>query len=444
MRLAAGPGGDYAGTMAVTPFDSAILRDLMGDAELARLFSDGAQVRAMLLVWGALARAQGDHGLIPETAAAFLGRAMMEVQVDPAALAPGAAANGVPVPGLVEATRKALQAPEHAQYLHWGATSQDVIDTGLALRLRRALELIEGRLDALLDRLVGMAEAEAETPMAARTYGQVATPTTLGAVAAIWGEGLFAAREGLGPVRARVEVLTLNGASGTLSVLGAAGPAVRAEMARALSLGLPSRAPHADRSHVAELAAWLARLAGACAKMATDLLLLSREGELRLAGGSSSTMPQKVNPVGPSTVRALAQHAVGLNASLQAGTATWDQRDAGAWFAEWLALPQLVVAAGRAVALLGAEEIAPDRARLRARVDDPSGLIHAEALQFDLARGMPRPDAQARLKALAAETHAEGGSLIARAGRAPADYAPERQWGEAPALARAFAARVRG
>ena len=430
--------------MATTPFDSAIARDHLGDPELARLFSDGAEVRAMLLVWGALAKAQGSHGLVPETAAAFLSRAMMEVQVDPAALAPGAAANGVPVPGLVEATRKALEAPEHAQFLHWGATSQDVIDTGLALRLRRALDVIEGRLDALLARLADLAEAHAETPMAARTYGQVATPTTFGAVAAIWGEGLLAARAGLAPVRERVCVLTLHGAAGTLSIMGEAGPVVRAEVARALGLGLPDRAPHADRSHVAELAAWLTRLAGAGAKMATDLLLLSREGEVRVGGGASSTMPQKANPVGPSTVRALAQHAVGLNASLQAGAATWDQRDAGAWFAEWLALPQLVVAAGRAVAILRDETIEPDAAALRARVDDPSGLIHAEALQFDLAREMPRPEAQARVKALAAETRAEGGSLIARAGRDPALYAPERRWGEAPAHARAFAAKVRG
>ena len=430
--------------MSVTPFDSALYRDLFGDAELARLVSDGAELRAMLLVWGALARAQAAQGLIPETAGAFLHRATMEVQIDPAGLAAATGRNGVCVPALVEATRAALEAPEHAQYLHWGATSQDIIDTGLALRLRQALARIAERLDRALDGMAALAETHAETPMAARTYGQVATPTTFGAVAAAWGEGLLAAREDLPALRRRVEIVTLDGAAGTLSMMGDAGPAIRAVMADALGLRDPGRVPHADRSHVAALSAWLTRLAGACGKAATDLLLLARDGGVTFgAAGASSTMPQKANPVDASTIRALAQHVAALNGSLQSGAMTWDQRDGASWFAEWLALPQLVVATGKAMGLLAALDVRVDPARLGRALNDPAGLVHAEALQFDLARDMPRPKAQAEIKRLAAIVAAEGGSLVAAAGRDPADYAPARRWGLAPDVARAFAAKVR-
>ncbi|MBM2575972.1 adenylosuccinate lyase family protein [Jannaschia sp. Os4] len=428
--------------MTATPFDSPIFSKLLGDAELGHLFSATAEVRAMLIFEGALAKAQGEVGMIPETAGAFLHRASMEVQVDPAGLAEGTAANGIPVPALVAAFRAACNAPEYAPYAHWGATTQDVVDTALALRLRQALAILETRLDALLDRLAALAEAHAETPMAARTWGQVATPTTFGATVATWGEGLLAVRGELKDVRHATCILTLNGAAGTLGAMGTDGPAVRSKLATALGLRAPQRSPHADRSHTLRLAGWCARVLAASAKMATDLLLLARDGEVAVAGGSSSTMPQKANPVGPSVVRALHAHGAGLNATLQA-TTHWDARDGGAWMAEWLALPQLVIAAGRALAAADAE-VTVDAALMRARVDDPTGLIHAEALSFDMARTMPRPEAQARVKAWAAEVRVEGGSLLDRAGADPADYAPERRWGEAPALARRFAAKVRG
>lgn len=399
----------------------------------------------MLITWGALAKAQGAHGIIPETAAAFLHRSMLEVQVDPAGLADATARNGVCVPALLAATQKALEAPEYAQYLHWGATSQDIIDTGHALRLRRALGIIVDRLDAALDALATLAEHHAETPMAARTYGQIATPTSFGAVVATWGEGLLTQREDLDRVRAEIEILTLNGASGTLSVMGPAGPDIRAEMAQALQLAVPTRAPHTDRSHIATLAAWLTRTCVAAGKMATDLLLLTRDGSVILGdGGESSTMPQKQNPISPSVIRALAQHAQGLNTALQGSAMTWDQRDGSAWFTEWLALPQLVVLTGRALALVGAQQIRPAEDRLRSPLDTPDGLIHAEAVAFHLAQEMPRPEAQAKTKELAKRVRADGGSLIDAAGLSPDAFTPQTQWGEAPALARGFVAKVRG
>ncbi len=156
--------------MPASPLDSALYRDLFGDADLARLFTDSAEVRALLLVEGALAQVQGKLGLIPAESAAFLHRASLEVQIDPAGLAPETGSNAVPIPALIAAFRKALEAPQHAQYVHWGATSQDIMDTALALRLRQSIAILEPRLTALTTALGQLAQAHAALPMAARTY----------------------------------------------------------------------------------------------------------------------------------------------------------------------------------------------------------------------------------------------------------------------------------
>lgn len=424
--------------MSVSPFDSALLGRGFADADVARLFSDGAELRAMLLVWGTLARAQCAVGLIPETAAAAIHRASREIAIDPGELAEQTARDGVPVPALLAAFRREMHAPEHARWIHHGTTSQDIVDTGAALRLRRALDLIADRLDVALATLAALADAHAETPMAARTWGQVATPTTFGATVAIWGEGLLATRAELPAIREAIAIVTLNGAAGTLSMMGGHGPTIRAAVSRDLDLRVPEGSPHAERSRIRALASWLDRTAQAAAKPATDLLLLARDGAVTVGeGGGSSTMPQKANPVAPARIRALAIHAHGLAATCMADH--WDQRDGAAWFAEWLALPPLVTSTAQALSLLGGLDIRPDAPRLRGPLDDPSGLIHAEAISFALdAR-----DAKARVAGWVEEVRRDGGSLIGRAGLDPAAFAPERQWGEAPALARRFALRVR-
>ncbi|CTQ48396.1 lyase family protein [Jannaschia donghaensis] len=426
--------------MSITPFDSALQGRAFADVDIARLFSDSAELRAMLIIWGALARAQAAHGLIPHDSAEAIHRAMLEIQIDPGALAADTARNGVCIPALVVAVRSEMQAPEHAQWLHHGATSQDIIDTGLALRLRQALGLISDRLEAALNGLADLADAHAETPMAARTYGQVATPTTFGATVAIWGQGLLVQLADLARIRDLVQIVTLHGAGGTLSAMGDAGPTIRADLARGLGLSDPIGSPHADRSHMRALAGWLGQTLAALDKCATDLMLLTRDGSVTLGGaGASSTMPQKANPVAPSQIRALAWHGLALTQALS--STPWDHRDGSEWFAEWLALPQLVTATARALTLLNGMTIIPDAAQLRAPLDDPSGLIHAEAISFAL--DLPRPEAQAQVKSWIAEIRENGGSLIEMSGLPDADFAPEAQWGEAPAQARRFAAAVR-
>lgn len=435
--------------MPASPADSALYHRLLGDDETARLFGDAAEVRGMLLVWGALARVQGGLGVIPADAAAFIDRAAQEVQIDPAALAAETARNGVPVPALVTAFRKAAGAPGLMQHLHWGTTSQDIMDTALALRLRRVLALWDARLGAVLDRLAALADRHADLPMAARTYGQNATPTGFGAVVAGWGWPLLEWQAALPGLRATLLRVSLSGAAGTLSAMGPLGPAVRAELALALGLADPGHSWHSDRSGIAHLAGFMAGLAGSLGKLGEDLLLLTQTGLAEVAlgpGGASSTMPQKQNPVAPSVLVALARQVIGLAPILQGAALHRQQRDGAAWFTEWLVLPQMCVSVGRmlqvTVDMLG--DLTPDPAAMRRNLEDGPGLIHAEALSFAMSERMSRPEAQAMVKAMCAEALATGtplATLAERAGIGPefSGAAP----GQAPAEARAFANRVR-
>jgi 3-carboxy-cis,cis-muconate cycloisomerase len=435
--------------MSFSPFDSPLYRDLFGDSEMARLFSDTGEVRAMMLVLGALARAQGRSGVIPEVSGAFLHRATMEVQIDPAGLSAGTGHNGVTVPGLVAAMRTALNAPEHAGYLHWGATSQDIQDTGLMLRLRQGFALIEARLIEALRDLADLAEAQAATPMAARTYGQVATPTSFGAMVAGWGWPILRALE-----RIRLQMgtgfpVSLTGAAGTSSMLGPDPASIRAAMAEALDLRDPGHSWHAERSAVAEMAGLLGAVTTAGGKMGEDLMILTRSdvGEAALAGGgASSTMPQKNNPVQPSVLVALSGYAA-AQVGLLSGLAPREARDGAAWFTEWLSLPQLVAAAGVSARLIRdlSGSITPDRAAMAGRVSDPLGLIQAEAISFALAAHMPRPAAQAEVKAMALRARDTGTPLpdLVAAAHPDLSLPDPMDMGQAPAEARAFARSAR-
>ena len=437
--------------MSASIYDSALFRDLFLDRETATLFSDTAELRALLLVWGALAQAQASEGLIPEVSAKAIQRAAMEIQVDPAALAKATGQNAVVVPALVTAFREELKAPEHAQWLHYGATSQDIMETGLVLRLRQVLALYEARLIATIKALGLQAEAHADLPMAGRTYGQVATPTTFGAVLASWGSPLIDLLDQLSVVRANLLKVSLSGAAGTLSAMEDKGPAVRAGLAKGLGLSDPGQSWHSARHPIAGLAAWITLVTGSLAKMAEDLGLMTQTGlgEVRLpSAGGSSTMPQKQNPVMPSVMVAIASHVAGLNGVMQGAIVHRQQRDGAAWISEWMSLPQMCLGLGRSLILAQelAEGIAPDPAAMLAQIDDGTGLIYAEALSFRLANTLPRPQAQSVVKALCKEVLTSGRPLpeLAAAAYPEADlsnlFAPAFQLGTAPADARAFAA----
>ncbi|MDF2232466.1 lyase family protein [Albimonas sp. CAU 1670] len=443
--------------MTASPFDSVMLREHLSDPQAARLFSDASEIRAMLLAEGALAKAQGELGLIPETAARAIHRAAREVAIDPGALAAGTAATGVTAPAFVEAFRAAMGAPEHAAFIHHGATSQDIVDTALALRLRPFLELTDARLAAILAQLGQAAERWAELPMAARTRGQIATPTTLGARIAAWGAPLLRARARLAELRPRVLVISLAGASGTSAALGPRAEAVAQAMAAELGLGCPELPWHAGRDGLAELASALAIQTASLGKMGVDLALLgqSEVGELQAGqGGGSSTMPHKANPVGAETLIALARLTSRLSGAAQEAMLAAHERDGAAWTLEWLSLPQLCLAS--AAALRHAEALAgalrPDPARMRANMDATGGLMMAEAASFRLAQAMPRPKAQATVKAACKAAVAQGRPLAemlaeTEAGQGidwAAELDPAAHLGQAPAIARRFAALAAG
>lgn len=435
--------------MAGAVFDQAYLAGLFDAGEVARLFSASSEVRAMLLVEGNLAKAQGAQGVIPEISAAAIHRASMDASLDAGALAAATAQNGVVVPALVAAFRQAMQAPEHAQYIHWGATSQDIIDTGLMLRLRQATDHIRTDVAATLAALARLAEAEAETPMAARTYGQQAAPTSFGAVIASWGWPLLSAYNALTALQFPI---SLSGAAGTATALGPDPTALRAEMAEALGLFDPARSWHTDRTPVLDICRAFGAVVQALEKMGQDLIAMvqSELAEVALGkSGASSTMPQKQNPVAPSVLVALANAGRGLDVSLQAAATHRFQRDGAAWFTEWMTVPQITLgAAAAAKSARGlAETVTPNRNALAAPLSGDH-LLFAESLTFALAKTLPRPEAQAAVKALATEARDTGTPLSTLAFATWPDlpsalFQASASLGTAPAEARAFAREVR-
>lgn len=434
--------------MAATLFDSALWRDLYGDAEIQPLFTDTAEIRAMLLAEGALAKVQGRLGLIPEDAAEIIARAAQTVIIDPAALAKGAAAAGVPVPALVTAFRKAMEAPEAAGWAHFGATSQDIADTGLIIRMRRALEIIDQRLEALTAALDEKAKAEAETLMAARTRSQIATPTTFGARIRAWRAPLARSRQRIAELRPRLLRLSLAGASGNLAAMGPEGGRVAQEMAKELRLGHEPVPWHSTRDNIAELGALLAIITGATGKIGLDLSLMMRSEAPEVqagAPGGSSTMPHKANPVGPEALIMLARANAGLAGRLFEAQLHAEEREGAAWALEWLTLPQMVIAAGASL-LRAADLISSLSARpeiMRRSMDATGGLMMAEAASFALAAHMPRPEADALVKAACNRALAEGRSLadvLAEECGAPVNWKealdPASYTGAAEAIAR--------
>ena len=309
--------------------------------------------------------------------------------------------------------------------------------------------LWDSRLTQLVASLADLAATYADLPMAARTYGQVATPTTFGAVVASWGRPLLRHRTRLAEVVKGVTIVSLGGASGTLSAMGTQGPAVRAALAHALGLGDPGHSWHSERDGMGAFAGWMGGLCASLGKMGEDLIAMTQSGidEISIAGsGGSSTMPQKQNPVGASVLVALARQVVPLSAVVQGAGLHRHQRDGAAWLTEWLCLPQLCISTGRALSLADdlAGRITPNETAMASCMDDGSGLIHAEAYSFALARLMPRIEAQSQIRALCLEAIETGQALPDLVARAFPGLAPDltANFGTAPQDARDFAMKA--
>jgi 3-carboxy-cis,cis-muconate cycloisomerase len=260
--------------MAISLLDSTVFAGVFGDPEVGPLFSDVAEIKAMVDFERALARAEAACGVIPAEAGAALDAAMHGLVIPAAELTDATTVAAVPVPGLVAALRKRID-PDAAQWLHWGATTQDIMDGGLLLRLRDSMAILEARLDRLIDVLLAAAEREAATAMAGRTRSQVATPISFGLRIAQWAHPLIDLREMLDEVRRRLFRVQFGGASGANSAVAPHGPAIIEALAR--ELDMQAAAPwHTSRVGLIAAMDWHAQLVGALGKMAGDLMLMGR------------------------------------------------------------------------------------------------------------------------------------------------------------------------
>jgi 3-carboxy-cis,cis-muconate cycloisomerase len=398
-----------------------LLAPLLRWDDVAETFSDAARVQGMLDFEAALARAGAAAGVIPASAAASISSCCASARVDSAALARDAAlAGNLAIPLVRQLTTLVReQDAEAARFVHWGATSQDAIDTGLVLQLRAAVAATLAELDRLADALAALAEAHRGTPIVGRTWMQHAVPTTFGMKAAGWLDAVMRQREAVAALGERALVLQLGGAVGTLAALGEKGPAVASALANELRLPLPDVAWHTQRDRVALVATTFGILVGTLGKIARDLALHAQTdvGELGepLADGrgGSSTMPHKRNPVAAAVALAAATRAPGLVATMLAAMVQEDERGLGGWHAEWETLPELVSLAAGALHHL-ADAVAGlrvDPARMAANLEMSRGLVFAEAVQMAVAEKTGRPLAQRLLEAASSRAQAESRPL---------------------------------
>jgi 3-carboxy-cis,cis-muconate cycloisomerase len=403
-------------TDTVFPADGAVYGAVYGSDAMRAIMAERAHLAAMLAMEAALARAQARLGIIPaEAAAAITAAAADASKLDARGLAESARGMGFASVGLVKQL-STLAGAEAGRWTHWGATTQDVLDTALVLQLRDALALFEADLGRLVAAFAKLARTHRDTVMAGRTHAQQALPVTLGYKAAVWLDPLLRMRARLRELRPRLLRLQFGGAVGTLASLGTRGPEVAAELAKELDLGLPEIPWHVSRDGIAELGAWCGLLAGCLGKPATDILWLmqSEVGEASEPAapgkGGSSTMPQKRNPIGCEYVIAQARGAQAqlpllLNAMLHE-----HERGAAPMQMEHLALgPILVLAHGALATLLPiAEGLEVDAARMRANLEAGGGLIASEAVMMGLAPSLGRGAAHEVVKQAVAIALAEG------------------------------------
>jgi 3-carboxy-cis,cis-muconate cycloisomerase len=392
--------------MTIGILQSMLFADMFGTEGMRDAFGDMAFVRNCVVVEAALARAQGRLGIIPKDAAAAISAAADAILagrevLDLARLKRETENVGFPILPLVR--QLAAQAGEAGRYLHWGATTQDIIDSAVVLQIRDGLALIERDLETLRGHLATLAKKHRDTPMPGRTFFQQALPITFGYKAAVWLSSFDRHAQRLAELKRRVLVTEFGGAVGTLASLGSGEEALRTvgELARELGLAEPAITWHVARDTIAETVQFLALLGGSLAKIADDVMLMSatefgEASEPYMEGrGASSTMPQKRNPVSCGIIiaaaRALRQQA-GL--ALDAMVNTFE-RNAAAWHLEWIAVPEAFgYAAGalnQTVFVTGGLII--DSAGMQRNLALTHGLIVAEAVMMGLAPHIGRNEA---------------------------------------------------
>ncbi len=398
-----------------------LLGPLFAPDEVRDVFSDRACLQAMLDVEAALARAEATAGVIPRAAAPAIQAKCRAELFDLEAIAKAAPNGGnlaIPLVRQLTALVKTDDA-EASRFVHWGATSQDIIDTGLVLQLRAFLPLLEKDLARLSEALAALARKHKDTPEVGRTWLQQALPVTFGLKAAGWLDGIERQRGRLAELKARLFVVQFGGAAGTLAALGPKGLDVASALAGELKLALPDMPWHGQRDRFAEAGATFGLIIGSLAKMARDVSLLMQTeiGEVQEPAGEgrggSSTMPHKRNPVASASVLAAATRAPGLVATLLQAMAPEHERGLGGWQAEWVVLPELAVLAGGAARTMGEtmEGLELNAGRMAENLECTQGLVLAEAVQMALGAKIGRDVAHDLIEKASRRALAEGQHL---------------------------------
>jgi 3-carboxy-cis,cis-muconate cycloisomerase len=400
---------------------SALMSPLFSSAAMREIVSDQARLQRMLKAEAALAAAEASLGVIPASAARPIANACQAKFYDIGALGLAAVSVGNLAIPLVKAltAEVAKHDAEAARYVHWGATSQDIIDTALVLELRAVIDDLATELERAIPAFTTLAEKHRHTPTVGRTWLQQALPMPFGLKVAGYAAALTRARARLKRVRNEALVLQFGGATGTLAALGSRGVEVAIAFAKELDLPLPDGPWHTHRDRLADVASAFAMLAGTCGKIARDVALLMQTevGEaFEPAGegrGGSSTMPHKRNPVAAASGLACAAIAPQLCASILAAQVQEHERAAGAWAAEWPTFPALALVTSGALAAVVdiADGLDVDVERMRANLDITDGQIMAEAVSFKLAEKIGKSEAHKLVESAGKKAHAENKHL---------------------------------
>src|SRR5882724_7621544 len=399
---------------------SPLLAPMLSSAAMRAVCDDGAYLQHMLDFEAALARAEAAAGVIPGNAAGPIAKACKASSFDLADLAEAATRSGnLAIPLVKALTANVAKADaDAARYVHWGATSQDVIDTATMLTLRAAIDALLPDLDRAIAGFAKLAQQHRNTAMVARTWLQHALPMPFGLKLAEYAAALHRSRARLKRLRREGLALQFGGAAGTLAAIGDKAMVVAEKLAQELKLPLPEAPWHTHRDRIAEAASVFAILTGTCGKIARDVSLMMQtdvgeafepSGEGR---GGSSTMPHKRNPVAAASALAAATMAPNLAATIFAAQVGDHERSAGPWHAEWPTLPMLMLVTSGALAAIVdlAEGLEVDVARMRANLDTTHGLIMAEAVAMALAERIGKSEAHhlveaASKKAVADKRH---------------------------------------
>ncbi|MBR0754063.1 3-carboxy-cis,cis-muconate cycloisomerase [Bradyrhizobium jicamae] len=396
---------------------SPLLAPMLSSAAMRAVCDDATYLQNMLDFEAALARAEAACGVIPQAAADPIGAACKAESIDQAVLADAATRSGnLAIPLVKALTANVAKADaEAARYVHWGATSQDVIDTATMLTLRAGIDVLLTDLDRAVAGFAKLAQAHRNTAVVARTWLQHALPMPFGLKLAEYAAALHRSRKRLQRLRSESLALQFGGAAGTLAALGDKGMVVAEALARELQLPLPEAPWHTHRDRIADAASVFAIIAGSCGKIARDVSLMMQTdvGEaFEPAGagrGGSSTMPHKRNPVAAASALGAATLAPNLAATIFAAQVQDHERSAGPWHAEWPTLPALMLATSGALAAIVdlAEGLEVDAARMRDNLDMTHGLIMAEAVTFALAEKLGKSDAHHLVEAASKTAVAE-------------------------------------